>query len=281
MKKFMRSWWTVLFLALPAVLPAQQPSAGQTKPGQPAGKHVPEAKTQPEFNDYTAASAVTGGAAAEKAADEFSAKYPASELKVLLYSKTLREYQTENNLEKIPVVGEKYLQLDPDNPVVLVLTASALLDGLNDADKDREVKIEKIKKYSSHALQSIDANFAPPAGATPEQVVAYKKSMQVSAHSTLGILALRTGNDANAETELKMATDLSPGQPEPVLWFDLALAQDHQQKYADALASINKAAEYAGADPSLATRVQGELARLRALNHISPDAAKPQVASPK
>jgi hypothetical protein len=42
------------------------------------------------------------------------------------------------------VVGEKYLQLDPDNPVVLVLTASALLDGLNDADKDREVKIEKI-----------------------------------------------------------------------------------------------------------------------------------------
>jgi Flp pilus assembly protein TadD len=105
--------------------------------------------------------------------------------------------------------------------------------------------------------------------------------MQVSVHSTLGILALRTGNDANAETELKMATDLNPGQPEPVLWFDLALAQDHQQKYADALVSINKAAEYAGADPGLATRVQGELARLRALNHISPDAAKPQVASPK
>jgi tetratricopeptide (TPR) repeat protein len=281
MKKFMRFWWMVLFLALPAVLPAQQPSAGQAKPGQPAGKHVPQAKTQPEFNDYTTASAVTGGAAAEKAADEFSAKYPDSELKVLLYSKALHEYQTENNQEKIPVVGEKYLQLDPDNPVVLVLTVSAFLDGLNDADKDREVKIEKIKKYSSHALQSIDANFAPPAGATPEQVAAYKKSMQVSVHSTLGILALRTGNDANAETELKMATDLNPGQPEPVLWFDLALAQDHQQKYADALVSINKAAEYAGADPGLATRVQGELARLRALNHISPDAAKPQVASPK
>jgi hypothetical protein len=27
--------------------------------------------------------------------------------------------------------------------------------------------------------------------------------------------------------------------------------------------------------------VQGELARLRALNHLSPEAAKPQVASPK
>jgi hypothetical protein len=280
MKKFMKVRWAILLLAFSAALPAQQP-AGASKPAQPAGKHVPEAKTQPEFNDYTAANAVTGGAAAEKAADDFSAKYPDSELKVLLYSKALREYQTENKQAQIPIVGAKYLRLDPDNPVVLVLTANALLDGLVDTDKDRDSKIAEIKKLSSHALQTIDTSFAPPAGATPEQITAYKKSMQTSAHSTLGIVALRGGDDATAETELKMAAELNAGQPDPVLWFDLALAQDHQQKYAEALASINKAAEYAGSDPDLATRVRGELARLRTLNHVTPDAAKPETALPK
>ena len=281
MKNFLKFQWMVLLLALSAALPAQQPPAGPSKPGQPAGKHVPEARTQPEFNDYTAANAVTGGTAVEKAADEFSAKYPDSELKVLLYSKALREYQTENKQAQIPIVGAKYLRLDPDNPVVLVLTANALLDGLTDTDKDHDSKIAEIKKLSSHALQTIDTNFVPPAGATPEQISAYKKSMQTSAHSTLGIVALRAGDDATAETELKMAAELNVGPPDPVLWFDLALAQDHQQKYSEALASINKAAEYAGSDADLATRVRGELARLRTLNHVTPEAAKPETPSPK
>jgi tetratricopeptide (TPR) repeat protein len=281
MKKSLTFQCAIWLLALSAALPAQEPAADASKPGQPAGKHVPQARTQPEFNDYTAANAVTGGAAAEKAADDFSAKYPDSELKLLLYSKALREYQTENKQAQIPIVGAKYLRLDPDNPVVLVLTANALLDGLADTDKDHDSKIAEIKRLSSHALQTIDTNFAPPAGATPEQVTAYKKSMQTSSHSTLGIVALRAGDDATAETELKMAVELNVGQPDPVLWFDLALAQDHQQKYAEALASINKAAEYAGSDPDLATRVRGELARLRTLNHVAPETAKPVTPSPK
>lgn len=240
MKTFLRSTLFLMMLCwLGPVLMAQQPAGSNGKQAQPAGKHVPQAKTHPEFNDYTAAYAITGGAASEKAADEFSAKYPDSELKVLLYSKALREYQTENKQVQISIVGGKYLRLDPDNPVVLVLTANALLDGLADTDKDRDNKIDEIKKLSSHALQTIDTNFVPPASATPEQVTAYKKSMQTSAHSTLGIVALRAGDDATAETELKMAAELNVGQPDPVLWFDLALAQDHQQKYPEALASIN------------------------------------------
>lgn len=282
MKTFLRSTLFLMMLCwLGPALMAQQPAGSNGKQAQPAGKHVPQAKTHPEFNDYTAAYAITGGVASEKAADEFSAKYPDSELKVLLYSKALREYQTENKQAQISIVGGKYLRLDPDNPVVLVLTANALLDGLADTDKDRDNKIDEIKKLSSHALQTIDTNFVPPASATPEQVTAYKKSMQTSAHSTLGIVALRAGDDATAETELKMAAELNVGQPDPVLWFDLALAQDHQQKYPEALASINKAAEYAGSDPELATRVRGELARLRTLNHLTPETAKPETPSPK
>ncbi len=98
------------------------------QPTQPSGKHVPQAKTKAEFNDYNTAYAVAGGAASEKAADEFSAKYPDSELKSILYSKAMHEYQTENNKEKIEATGEKVLQFDPDNPVALVLTATVMAD---------------------------------------------------------------------------------------------------------------------------------------------------------
>jgi hypothetical protein len=61
----------------------------------------------------------------------------------------------------------------------------------------------------------------------------------------------------------------------------LALAQDHQKKYPEALVSINQAVQYAGSDQELASLVQGELARLRALNPAATEAAKPQPASPK
>lgn len=271
MKELMKGAVFILLLTTcSVVLTAQQPAAAPAKQGQTAGKQVPQAKTHPEFNDYNTAYAIAGGAASEKAADEFAAKYPDSELKSFLYAKAMHEYQTENNQAKILAMGERVLQFDPDNPIALVLTANALLDGLGEADKDRERKIAEIKKNSSHALQTIDTNFVPPAGTPPAQVTAYKKTMQSLAHSALGIVALKTDDDAVAETELQAAAELNGGPPDPVIWFDLALAQDHQQKYAEALVSINKAVQYAGSDPDLATRVRGELMRLRTLNQSTP-----------
>jgi tetratricopeptide (TPR) repeat protein len=286
MKKFMKFQWVILLLAFAAALPAQQPTAGSSKAAQPAGKHVPEAKTQPEFKDYNAAYAVGGGAASEKAAEEFAAKYPDSELKTFLYSKAMHEYQTENNKPRILAMGEKVLQLDTDNPIALVLTATIMADDLMDSGKDpdkkdREKKVATIKKNSGHALETINSDFVQGANVTPEQLAAYRKTLQAMAHSALGIVALKTDDDAGAEKELRAAADVNSGQPDPYVWYHLALAQDHQKKYAEALASINQAVQYAGADPDLATLAQGELARLRTLNHVTPEAAKPVTAPPK
>ena len=51
----------------------------------PAGKRPPQAKTQAEFDAYKVAAADTDPAALEKAADDFAAKFPDSELRILLY----------------------------------------------------------------------------------------------------------------------------------------------------------------------------------------------------
>ena len=45
----------------------------------------PAAKTQPEFEAYKAAMALTDPAALEKAADDFATKFPDSELRTMLY----------------------------------------------------------------------------------------------------------------------------------------------------------------------------------------------------
>jgi tetratricopeptide (TPR) repeat protein len=254
----------VIFCCLSAALVAQQ-SAGTSKQPQPAAKHVPQAKTHPEFNDYNAAYAIVGGAASEKAADDFAAKYPESELKSYLYSKAMHEYQNENNPAKMLSVGEKVLQLDPDNSIALVLTATVLADSLSDTDTDRQAKIARVKKNATHALDTVDSAFTPPANATPEQVKAYKDTLQSMAHSALGIVALKTADDAAAEKELKLSADLNQSQPDPYIWYHLALAQDHQKKYQEALASINHALQVMGANANLGNLAKGEQTRLLTL----------------
>jgi predicted Zn-dependent protease len=146
-----------------------------------------------------------------------------------------------------------------------VLTATVLADALRAEDSDRQKKVDEIKKDSTHALETVDSGFVPPANATSEQVKAYKSTLQSMAHSALGIVALKTGDDATAENELKLSTNLNQSQPDPYLWYHLALAQDHQKKYPEALASINSALQVIGANADLGEQARAEQKRLLTL----------------
>jgi tetratricopeptide (TPR) repeat protein len=241
--------------------------AAQSKP---SGKRPPQAKSQAEYKDYNTAYAITGGAAMEKAANDFAARYPQSELRSYLYSKAMHEYQNENQPDKMLAMGEKVLALDPDNPIALVLTATVLSDSLSDSDTDRQQKVDEIKKNANRALETVDSAFAPPANATPEQVTAYKSTLLSMAHSALGITDLKMGDDRGAEKELQTAADLNKTQPDPYIWYHLALSQDHQNKYAAALESVNQALRYTSSNPDLGKLAQGERERLMKLTGTQP-----------
>ena len=84
----------------------QDKPAAQTAPaGQaattPPGKRPPKVNSQDEFNAYKAAIAITDGAEAEKAANDFATKYPASELRPLVYKAVMQRYQQANGGEKM------------------------------------------------------------------------------------------------------------------------------------------------------------------------------------
>jgi tetratricopeptide (TPR) repeat protein len=237
----------------------QLPETGRSNP---AAKRPPQAKTQAEFRDYNAAYAITGGAAIEKAANDFAAKYPASELSLYLYLKALHEYQNENNSGKILAMGDKVLSFDPDNSIALVLTATVVSDSLSDSDLDRQKKVAEVRRNANHALATVESSFVPPANATAEQIAAYKSTIQSMAHSALGITDLKVNDYIGAETELKTAVELNKTQPDPYIWYHMALAQDHQMKYQQALASINEALRYTASNPDLDKIARGEHERL-------------------
>ena len=240
----------------------------------------PQAKTQAEYSDYNTAYALSTGAAMEKAADDFAGKYTASELRPLLYTKAMHLYQMENNAPKILAMGEKVLSLDPDDTLALVMAATVLSDGLGETDLDQQEKINKIKKYTTRALATVDSNnYSPPAGITAEQAKTYKNMLAFMAHSALGILDLKTGDNAGAEKELQTAADQGATQQDPYVWYHLALAQDHQEKYALALASVNRALQYSSGNPELEQLAKGERDRLSKL--VAPQNVPPAAVPPK
>jgi tetratricopeptide (TPR) repeat protein len=252
--------------ALFFVISVSGPAAiAQSRPQENSAPARPQAKSEQERTDFNAAYVLTGAATEEAAAIDFANKYPTSELRRYLYSSAMLQYQRENNPVKMLAMGERVLALEPDNPLALVLTATALADSLGDHDRDQDKKISTIKHKATRAIQSAEADYSG---------TAYKTTLQSMSYSALGIMKLKTGDDAGAEKDLKMATELAKIRPDGHAWYHLALAQDHRKKYAAALSSVEQALQLASSDPELQRLAEVEHERLAGLTK-SPRNASP------
>ncbi len=143
---------------------AQTAPAGQT--AAPAGKRPPQAKTQPEFDAYKAAAALTDPAAQEKAANDFATKFPDSELRPLLYKSVMHQYQQANNAEKMMEMGQKVLTFDADDPEALVGVAQVLAERTRETDLDKDQRLGEAKKDAQRALVTVDTD-VPSSGYPP------------------------------------------------------------------------------------------------------------------
>jgi tetratricopeptide (TPR) repeat protein len=226
---------------------------------------APAAASQREHDDYRAAAAATSGAALEKSAREFSAKYPQSALRVYLFEKALHQFQMENDPAGITETAREILAIDPGDPLALVLTATALADELSAGDPDRNRKISEIKRSAELAIHNLDRGVLP-ASAAPPQAALYRSTLEAMAYSALGIMKLKSGDDAGAEKDLKTAAELAKARPDPAIWYHLALAQDHRKKYSAAINSVEQAMQLASANPQLQRLAEREHDRLYRLS---------------
>jgi len=241
------------------------PSAGQTPgtaPAAPAGKRKPAAKTKPEFDAYNAAIALTDPAALDKAADDFAAKFPDSELRTGLYTVVMEHYQGRDNV-KMMDVAKKILAIDPDDPAALVRLAQGITDTTRDTDLDKDQKVAEARKYAERALVTVDTDI-PTAGYPPEQLNAFKSSVRSDAYFVLGMLSFKANSWADAEVNLRKSVEAFPQQPDAFTILELAISLDMQNKLPEAMKYVDQVVELTKdrADAGVGKAARDEKSRL-------------------
>ena len=246
--------------------PAQQnpPAAGQAAPTATA-KRPPQAKTQPEFDAWKAATANTDPAALEKAADDFAAKFPDSELRLLLFKSAMRAYLNSNNAEKTEAMGRKVLGCDPDDPEALIEVAFVIAERTRDTDLDRDQRFGEATSMAQKGLKTIDTDISVPAGTPQDKIDTYKSQMRSQAYSIIGAVEYKKENYVAAQDNLQKSIDAYPADPAAVDVLRLALALDKQQKYPEALKWANRAVEMTQENTAIGTPARSERDRLQQL----------------
>lgn len=257
----------------PAAQPASGQAAGQTA-SAPQGKRPPKVNSTEEYNAWKAAMAITDGPEAEKAANDFVAKYPSSELKLLVYKNAMQRYPLS---EKVVELANKILAIDPDDPDALVSISQVDSELTKDTDLDKDQRFEEAKKDAERALVTIETDI-PAGNYTQEQINNYKNSIRSQAYSSLGTIAYKQSRWPDAEANLRKAVDMSPGPPDVVAVYRLTLSLDFQNKIPEAIKACQQAIDLTKDTPDSAA---GKAARqeLDRLMKYAPGSAPGQAAA--
>lgn len=235
------------------------PQAGTPNTGRPPVR----TKTREEYKAYQAAVAnEQNPEAMEKAADDFAAKFPNSDVRVLLYRAAMSSYQNAGNPEKMMNMGLKVLAIDKDDPEALIGIAEILEERTGPTDLDRQQRSDQVVEYAKHALKTLDTDLAVPAGTSPDRIDAYKKYLRSTALAIIGTIFYKQEHFAEAETKLRDAMETDAANPDPVVVLRLALALDQQKKYTDALEQANRAVELTTEGTDLGRMARNERDRL-------------------
>ena len=248
---------------------AQNAPAGQA--AAPAGKRRPMAKTQEEYAAFNTANGLTDAAAQEKAANDFAAKFPDSELRPLLYKAVMGAYQQANNDAKIMEMAQKVLSYDADDPDALLSIAQELADRTRDTDLDRDQRYAEAKKDAQRALITLDTD-VPTAGIDPARLALYKANARNQAYYVLGTVDYNNKAWADAEGNLKKSVEAYPQQVDPITVFRLSVALDMQNKYPEALKYANQAVDLTKEGTGVGDAARKEKDRLTELNRSAPPA---------
>jgi tetratricopeptide (TPR) repeat protein len=224
---------------------------------------------------------MTDAAAMEKAADEFVAKYPDSELKSAVYQRTMVAYQSAGNDEKTMETGKKALSYNPDDPGVLVALSDMIAQRTRETDLDRDERLAEATKMAQHALETV-GDFPAPQNMPSEQVEAVKNQMRGAAYGVIGMANYTQKKYPEAEAAFKQAVDVTKADPDPTIYLRLTLTLDKMNKYQEALDAANKTLTLVPADSqvaALATQEKGRLTQL--LNSAQKTTPKAPPTSPQ
>ena len=200
----------------------------------------PQPKSQKEVEAIMAIQNAADPEARIKAAENLITKFADTEFKEFALQMETISYQQNNDFENMVIAGERTLEVNPDNVVVLITLAQAIPQRTKEFDLDKEEKLGKAEKFAKKAQTLIPnlAKFNPQI--SDEEWAGYKKSAMSQAHEALGMVSFTRKNYAAAEQSFKSAVDVSP-QADATTLYRLAMAYSAQNKYDDAIGALDKA----------------------------------------
>lgn len=234
---------TSLILALLVCL-AAAPSLlmGQEEP-------PPQPPPDPELE---AAQNVMQGATPEEQvelAEHFLEQYPESPYRARILMVAAGAHRMLNHLDEAVEYGERALELNPRDPVSLLVVADALSEGANPSAPNYDERLNQAEVYSQRALELLPELFqsVPRRPDVPEEQYKLRENyMLAQARATLGYIYLRREQLSAAEQELRLATELNQLQPNAADYERLGVALVQQKKYKEAGEAFQNCSDYGG-----------------------------------
>jgi len=223
--------------------PQQQPPADKDKQPNPAPLSMDSAPPTPE--EESAAKAAQQASDPNKRiqmAEEFLQKYPQSRYRPSMYQALVSGYFATQQVPKMLEVGEKEVELNPNDAPVLAVMAQALARTYNAKAPDAAKQLDKAELYSKRAIE-ITPTLSKPENLTDEAFTNAKNDTLVMAHSGLGLVYIRRGKFSEAVPELEQSVkaDVHP-DPDPVNYYLLGVANKQTSHFEAAAAAFSKCA---------------------------------------
>ena len=246
----------------PAANPAPKPLTLDKDAPAPAPVNAEEDAAYKAFQD----SPVTDPKKKIDLGEAFVQKYPQSRYMPVIYNTLTSAYMQTGQVQKMEEVGDKEIELNPNDVQVLAVLGSTIPRALKSTKQDPQTELEKAERYSKRAIE-VTPTLPKPENLTEESFTNAKNITLALAHSGLGLIYVQRGKYAEAIPELEQSIKIDP-TPDVVNYYLLGLANLKTSHFEDAAAAYTKCAATPG--PMQQTCLKGsEEAKKRASTELS------------
>lgn len=176
--------------------------------------------------------------------EEFLQKYPQSRYRPEVYSMLVRGYLSLNQIEKMETVGDKEIELNPNDAQTLAIVGSTLPRAMNASTPDPQKRLDKAEQYSKKALEVLPT-LVKPAELSDADFLKAKDQTSALAYSGLGLVAFRRSRFGEAVANFEQAVKLDP-IPDPVNFYLLGLSDEKTSHFEDAVSAFTRCAAVPG-----------------------------------
>ncbi len=233
----------LLLCAVPSLF--SQAQQGQQSQEQPKLEDV-RPQTNPELEAVQQILQTNDPKTRVTLTESFLSQYPESAYRRNVFVAVSGAYRILENFEKAIEFGEKALELDPRDPVTLLIVSDSLSEGSKPEMENYEMRLSRAEDYSRRSLTLLPEVFAalPRRPEVPEEQYRLQEQyLEAQAHATLGYIHYRRKNFADAEQELRMAIELNQYSPNPADFERLGVVQAELNKVEDARAALQRCVE--------------------------------------